>query len=196
MRRHGIGLANGVRPLGIDVVEGDHVYQLAVEPEHSVRRRLAQPHRIRGDRIEHGLRVRLRPGDDPEHLGRRGLLLERHGQVPVARLQFLEQADVLDGDDGLGGEGLEQLHLIVREGGDVRPRHGDRPDRVAFAEHRHGQDAPDTHGRHQTMKLVLGILTRVGDIHRVPRQDRARGRTAATRGVQGTSGGRILPPRG
>ena len=37
-------------------------------------------------------------------------------EIAVARLQLLEQADVLDGDDGLVGEGLEELDLRVGEG--------------------------------------------------------------------------------
>ena len=34
-------------------------------------------------------------------------------QLAVARLQLGEQPHVLDGDDGLVGEGLEQLDLLV-----------------------------------------------------------------------------------
>ena len=54
-------------------------------------------------------------GDDPQDLAGRRLLLEGLGEVAVARLELLEQADVLDGDDGLVGEGLEQGDLAVRE---------------------------------------------------------------------------------
>ena len=45
----------------------------------------------------------------------RRLLLQRHGEVAVAGLQFLEQADVLDGDDGLIGEGLHKRDLPASE---------------------------------------------------------------------------------
>ena len=43
-------------------------------------------------------------------------LLDRARQFLRARLQLLEQADVLDGDHRLVGEGLEQRDLPVREG--------------------------------------------------------------------------------
>ena len=42
-------------------------------------------------------------------------LLDRLGQLARPRLQLLEEADVLDGDDGLVGEGLEQRDLPVGE---------------------------------------------------------------------------------
>ena len=50
--------------------------------------------------------------DDPEDLAGRRLLLQRLGELPIALLEFVEQPGVLDGDDGLIGEGLEQLDLI------------------------------------------------------------------------------------
>ena len=45
-----------------------------------------------------------RTGDDLEHLGGRGLLLQRFGEIVGALAQFAEQPRVLDGDHGLGGE--------------------------------------------------------------------------------------------
>ena len=44
---------------------------------------------------------------------RRGLVFERLLQLALARLLRLEQPRVLDGDDGLVGEGLDQLDLLV-----------------------------------------------------------------------------------
>ena len=47
----------------------------------------------------------------------------------VARLQLLEQPHVLDGDDGLVGEGLEQLDLPIGECADLgRGRQDDHAD--------------------------------------------------------------------
>jgi len=43
------------------------------------------------------------------------LLLQGHAQLAVARLQLRKQPHVLDRDDGLVGEGPEQLDLFVRE---------------------------------------------------------------------------------
>ena len=49
--------------------------------------------------IEHRLQVEGRAADDLEHVGGGGLLLQRFAQL-------VEQAGVLDGDDGLAGEVL------------------------------------------------------------------------------------------
>jgi hypothetical protein len=64
-------------------------------------------------------------------------------QRAVLLLQFLEQPHVLDGDDGLVGEGLEQLDLLRRErtGGSPTSTGGDGADRTSLSEHRHHQQA-------------------------------------------------------
>ena len=54
----------------------------------------AQPGSRFDQRIEHGLEVEGRAADDFQHIGGRGLLLERLAQL-------VEQAGVLDRDDGL-----------------------------------------------------------------------------------------------
>ena len=73
-------------------------------------------------------------------LGRR-LLLQRFGQLAVAGLQLLEQPHVLDRDHRLVGEGLEQGDLLSGNGPGFGAADGDRADRLALAQHRHGQDA-------------------------------------------------------
>src|SRR5258706_446520 len=60
--------------------------------------------RSRRDRVEHRLRVRLRLADHAEDFARRRLLLE-------GLLGLVEQANVLNRDHGLVGEGLEQGNL-------------------------------------------------------------------------------------
>ena len=63
----------------------------------------------------------------------------------VPRLsEFLEQPHVLDGDDGLVGEGLEQLDLRVGE--EARPRSGATkitPIDPPLAEHGHAEGAAE-----------------------------------------------------
>ena len=54
--------------------------------------------------------------DDAQDLARRGLLLERLGQLAVPRLELLEQPYVLDRDHRLVGEGPEELDLALGEG--------------------------------------------------------------------------------
>ena len=77
--------------------------------------RLAQPCGRLDQRVEHRLQIEGRAADDLEHVGGGGLLLQRFAQL-------VEQPRVLDSDDGLGGEVLDQLDLLVGEG----PRLGDR----------------------------------------------------------------------
>ena len=67
------------------------------------------------DRVEHRLEVGRRARDDAQDLAGGGLLLQRLGEVAVARLQLLEQPDVLDGDDRLVRERLQQRDLLVGE---------------------------------------------------------------------------------
>ena len=61
------------------------------------------------DRIQHGLDIRRRAGDDTQDFARRRLLLQRF-------FEFLKQPRVLDGNHGLISEGLKQLDLRRGEG--------------------------------------------------------------------------------
>src|SRR5262245_47768110 len=63
------------------------------------------------------------------------------------RLQLLEQADILDGDHGLGGERFEQFYLLVREGTNLSPANGDCADRRFFFDHRYGEKSARTGAR-------------------------------------------------
>ena len=70
---------------------------------------ITQSGRIFCHDIEDGLNIRRRAGDHAENLTRGSLLLQRF-------LELLEQPHVLDGDDGLVGEGFNQLDLPFGEG--------------------------------------------------------------------------------
>ena len=76
----------------------------------------AHPRCTLNDSVEDRLHVCRRTADDAEHLRRCRLMLQGLVQFCVALLQFLEQPDVFDGDDGLICEGLEKFNLIVSEG--------------------------------------------------------------------------------
>ena len=67
------------------------------------------------DGVEDRLHVRGRAADDAEHLGRRRLMLQRFAQFRVAFAEFLEQADILDGDHRLVGEGLLAARSAFRK---------------------------------------------------------------------------------
>src|SRR5215831_1042378 len=57
----------------------------------------------------------------------------------VLLFELREQPHVLDGDDGLVGEGLEQRDLLVGEGVDFGPADYDHADRYSFAQKRRRQ---------------------------------------------------------
>ena len=57
-----------------------------------------------GQRVEHGLQIERGAADDLEHVGGRGLLFQRLGEIVGTLAQLVEQAGVLDSDDGLSGE--------------------------------------------------------------------------------------------
>src|SRR5262249_27178551 len=58
-----------------------------------------------------------------------------------ARAQFAEQPGVLDGDDGLGGEILQQRHLLVGKRPDFLPEDDDRADQYMVLEHWHAKSS-------------------------------------------------------
>jgi hypothetical protein len=99
--------AEGDRP-----IMGHENEAVAVTAEDAGLLRPAQP----GGALRHGVENRLdvgrRAADHPQDLSRRRLLFE-------GLFRLVEQAHVLDGDDGLVGEGLEHLDLLVGEGAHV-----------------------------------------------------------------------------
>ena len=158
-------LPSNVRPLG----RNDRRYV-----------RLAQPRRRLDQRIEHRLQIEGRAADDLEHVGGGGLLLQRFAQL-------VEQAGVLDGDDGLGGEVRDQLDLLVGERPHLLAVDGDGADKFVLLEHRHGEwcerrriDDGDEAG----IALDVGrFRPHVGDVDRPAwSRRRGRGRVPVSRG--------------
>jgi hypothetical protein len=88
-----------LKHLGGEAAVRHEVEELTIKLVHKAKLGLAEPSRALGDHVEHRLGVGRRPGDHPQDLGRGSLLLER-------LIRLVEQADILDGDDGLGGERL------------------------------------------------------------------------------------------
>src|SRR5215472_6599724 len=97
-------------------MRGHEMNKNPVEPEHVAELSLAELCCAPGDRVEHRLNVGRRTGDYAQHLASRGLILKRLLKFALACLLRLEQPRVFDGDDGLVGEGLEYLNLLVGEG--------------------------------------------------------------------------------
>src|SRR5262249_49934881 len=113
-----------------------------IEAEEAGLLRSAQPHRVLGNRVENRLEIRGRAGDHTQDLTRCRLLLQRLGQLTIPLPQLVEQADVLDGDDGLVGEGLEERHLAVGERPDFEATDEDHADRLALAHERDAERGP------------------------------------------------------
>ena len=113
--------------------------RVAFAQEQIAELRLADAGRILQHGLEHRLQVAGRAGDDLQHLGGRGLLLQRFGEIVGALAQFVEQPRVLDGDDGLGGEVLHQLDLLVGERAHLLAVDHDGADQLVVLEHRHDQ---------------------------------------------------------
>ena len=81
-------------------------------------------------RVKYGLKIAGRTTNNLEHIGGCGLLLQRLAQL-------VEQARVLDGDDGLGGEARQQLDLPIGERANLLALDADGADQLAVFEHRH-----------------------------------------------------------
>src|SRR5437016_3609843 len=98
--------------------------ELPVKPQNGRRIAIAESPGVPRDRVEDRLDIGLRSADDAQDLTCRRLLFQRLCQVVIPRLQFLEQADVLDGDDRLVGKRLEEGDLLVGKS-PWRPPHMD-----------------------------------------------------------------------
>src|SRR5262249_35429549 len=82
---------------------------------------IAQPRGALDEGVQYLLQIEGRATDDLQHVGGGGLLLQRLAQL-------VEQARVLDGDDGLTRETCEQRDLLVGEGPDFLAKNGDDSD--------------------------------------------------------------------
>ena len=101
--------------------------------------------RLGDDRVQHGLPVE-RGIDRLADLAERPQLLDRLRQRGRAVAQFVEQPDILDGDDGLAREIRDQLDLLLAEWAHLSAVDGDRPDQLVLLEHRYGDQCADACG--------------------------------------------------
>src|SRR3990172_8794430 len=114
---------------------------LAVESKDMTVLGTAESCGILDEGFQNGLEIKRGATDHLEDFAGGGLLREGLGEVAVPGLQFLEQADVLDGDDRLVGEGLQQRDLGVGEWPCLHSRDDDRPDGIGVAQHGYRYDA-------------------------------------------------------
>ena len=84
--------------------------------------------------------------------------------------QFVEQARVLDGDDGLRGEILQQFDLLIGERAHLLAVNSDRADQLVVLEHRYDKKSPKSAetdgGNEKRFPLDVGrFLFDVGDMN-------------------------------
>src|SRR5262245_39897881 len=111
--------------------------------------RLADAGSVLGNRLENRHYVARRVRDHAQDIADRGLLLQRFSQ-------FVKQACVLDGDDGLGSEGLQQGDLPLAEEASLGTAERDHADRDTFS---HQGDAED-----RAVALTPRVLAGVGKL--------------------------------
>ena len=94
--------------------------------------------------------------------------------APDDSRQLVEQPRVLDGDDGLVGEGRDELDLVVGKGPDFLAVQAEHTDQFVLLQHRHKQNRPGTpkfDGSNDSWMALLsvGFLCRsIGDVsHRL-----------------------------
>ena len=123
------------------------------------------------------LQIERRAADDLQNFGGRGLLRKRLFEVARPRPDFLEEARVADGDDGLIGEGLQETNLPLGE--DARLGVDDGHDALdpTLALKRHGDRGADRVAAHRRAKVWIAF--RVGDQLDLSRPERAAGRRCA-----------------
>ena len=105
---------------------------------------LAQARRVREHGVKHGLQFAGRTRNDVQHLGGRGLPLQRFAQLIRALAQLVEQARILDGDDRLRREVCHQLNLLVAKGAHLLAIDEDGANKDAFLDHRDGENGAST----------------------------------------------------
>ena len=68
-----------------------------------------------GEAVENRLHIDGRGRDGPKDIAGCGLPSQRLFEIPRARLHLVEEAHVFDRDDGLVGEGLQEVDLALGE---------------------------------------------------------------------------------
>src|SRR6266508_3777701 len=116
------------------------------------------------DRRENRVQIQRR-ADSLAHLAERSELVHRAGELTRPRLELREEANVLDGDHRLVGEGLQQLDLVLGEWPGLRAGHHDDAHGCAFPQHWNKEEASTADRASQPVKLVLRIHLDIGYVN-------------------------------
>ena len=141
--------SEGIFQLGVEALGGAEMEQPGgrIELVDGAGIRAGEVDGVQDDRREHFLEVE-RGGDGLADGAERPQLLDRAGKLAGALAKLLEEAGVLDGDDGLIREPLQELDLPGAERPNLVSVDRDDADRAALSEQRGGQAGavPDTLG--------------------------------------------------
>src|SRR5262245_18695765 len=115
-----------------------HRFKLAIlDPEHPAETCATDPGGACEHGLEHGLKVAWRAGDDLEHVGGGGLLLQRFAQL-------IEQSRIFNRDNRLRGEILNQCDLLIGEWLHLLAIDGDCPHQLVLFEHWNDEERTST----------------------------------------------------
>src|SRR5262249_7122955 len=142
-----------------------HAEDLTIEAVDESKAGAAKAHRTLGYGLKYRPQIEGRAADHFEQIGGGGLLLQ-------AFAQLVEQARVLDGDDGLIGKIRYQLDLLVSEWPDFLTKDGDSSDYLLFLEHRNYDEGPNAaqfdSGDSQWIALKIRFLrAHIENMHRL-----------------------------
>ena len=128
------------------------------------------------------------------HVGQElGLVLARDLELPALRLELPEEPRVLDRQRGLPGEGLEEVHDLVREQSDRLPPHRQHAQDPLLRHERHRQDravAELEEDRPEPGRAVCSLVADVRQLDGLPaerRLARSRPRRAGCGAARSTS---------
>ena len=112
---------------------------------------------------KHRLNIRRRAGDDAQEFHSSRSAAPSFGEIAVA-FEFFEQPHVLDGDDGLVGEGFEQLDLRRGEGAHLGATCAQRSNEFPLLTKGNGQEGAAAAGGTHHWEIVL--RADVGNVER------------------------------
>ena len=100
-------------------------------------------------------------------------IVERGGELLGARLHLVEQARVLDRDDGLIGEGLQDFDLAPGEGAGLETRQDDGPFDPVLPEEGHPNQGARGIAVRVYRNRIFRVFANVRNLLNLPGQDRA-----------------------
>src|SRR6516162_2395332 len=136
----------------------------------------ANLYRIRQHGLKHRLKFAGGTRDDSQHLRGRRLLLQGFAQIIGALPQLVEQARVLDGDNGLLGKAREERDLLVGEPANLLAEYIDSANQRPFLEHRYKnncanpQETDEVHGSYIALAIWRN-RAKIIDLHHLLRSN-------------------------